>query len=82
MIKSSLCGTEPSSFTELKSRVECVLRLLKELVCARVPLSVESFDAVLQACVEAKKLTSAVNTYKCMTRDYEIVPTRKVWNIG
>ncbi len=61
-----------------KSQASRTRKLLKTLAHEKTPLSAESFDAVLWACAESRKLWAAVDVYQCMIRDYGLVPTRKV----
>ena len=56
-----------------------VSALTRYLVLQGVPVTLRAgFEGVLIGCKEGRKLAKAVNVFRCMTRTYQIAPSRKV----
>ena len=52
--------------------------LTRYLVPQGVPVTLRGFEGVLEGCQQGLKLAKAVNVFRCMTRTYQIAPSRKV----
>ena len=77
-VTTSACGRAVHESPSNTKRIG-VSALTRYFVLQGVPVTLRAgFEGVLIGCKEGLKLAKAVNVLRCMTRTYQIAPSRKV----